>query len=101
MAKTLYTVQSGDTLSKIARDVLGDIERWRELAYINSLSQPYIIYPGQIIMVPVDDAPLDILVTKGQQAPDKPPATPQTGTNLPGWLVVGGLALALYAVMRG
>ena len=33
MAERFYTVKSGDTLSKIARDELGELARWREIAY--------------------------------------------------------------------
>lgn len=75
----IYTVQSGDSLSKIARDKLGDMERWREVAYINSLSHPYIIHPGQIIQLPDDSSPLVIDITEGTGKPpvvDNPLAAP-------------------------
>ena len=70
MAKQIYTVQSGDTLSKIARDVVGELARWRELAYINSIDPPYIIRPGQRLYLPSDESPMIGTVT-GQAAPTR------------------------------
>jgi LysM repeat protein len=69
MAKRFYTVKSGESLSIIARDELGDIARWREIAYINSLSAPYVIQTGQTILLPVDDYPLQVTVTEGVPQP--------------------------------
>ena len=63
MAKRLYTVKAGDSLSIIARDELGELARWREIAYINSIVAPYIIQPGQAILLPVDDKPLQVRIT--------------------------------------
>ena len=65
MAKRLYIVQSGDSLSIIARDQLGDLSRWPEIAYINSISKPYTIQPGQTILLPVDTQPLAVRITSG------------------------------------
>jgi len=48
----IYRVKSGESLSVIARDVLGDVDRWPELAFLNGLSHPYFIYPGQILELP-------------------------------------------------
>lgn len=64
MAKRLYTVKAGESLSIIARDQLQDISRWPEIAYINSISEPYTIHPGQQILLPVDDQPLAIVIDK-------------------------------------
>jgi LysM repeat protein len=64
MAKRNYIVQTNDTLSIIARDETGDISRWQEIAYINSIKAPYTIYPGQVILVPeIDDPPIEIKIT--------------------------------------
>lgn len=52
----IYTVKAGDSLSTIARDVLGDLSRWPELARLNLLSQPYTIFPGQVLSMPVSPA---------------------------------------------
>lgn len=48
----VHTVQPGESLSIIARDQLGDLERWRELAELNGINPPYVIYPGQSILLP-------------------------------------------------
>jgi LysM repeat protein len=70
MAKRLYTVKAGDTLSRIARDELQDMSRWSEIAYINSIADPYIIRPGQVILLPVDNGALVIPITGyGGRAP--------------------------------
>ncbi len=49
-----YVVKPGDSLSIIARDVIGDLSRWPELAMLNQLSSPYIIEPGQVLQLPAD-----------------------------------------------
>lgn len=57
MTTKIYEVQPGQSLSIIARDVLKDMSRWKELAYINSIQYPYIIKIGQIIKIPDLNAP--------------------------------------------
>ncbi|HID62576.1 MAG TPA: LysM domain-containing protein [Anaerolineae bacterium] len=47
-----YTVQSGDCLMGIARELLGDPHRWREIADLNGIGPPYTIYPGRELKVP-------------------------------------------------
>jgi LysM repeat protein len=47
-----YIVRSGDSLSKIARDVLGDMRRWPQIAAANRLSAPYTIRAGQVLQLP-------------------------------------------------
>lgn len=44
-----YTVQSGDTISKIADIYLGDINLWQRLAEHNNISNPNLIYPGLVL----------------------------------------------------
>lgn len=43
-----YTVVKGDTLSGIASKLGGN---WQNIAQINGISAPYIIYPGQVLKV--------------------------------------------------
>lgn len=62
MAKKLYTVKAGESLSIIARDVLGDMSRWPEIAYINSIEPPYLIKTGQVILLPNDGEPLQVVI---------------------------------------
>ncbi len=47
-----YIVKSGDTISKIARDELGDMNRWPELAALNGITSPWTIFPGQTLQLP-------------------------------------------------
>lgn len=47
-----YTVKPGDSLSIIARDVLGHIDLWPEIALINDISDSERIYPGQVLQLP-------------------------------------------------
>jgi len=47
-------VQSGDSLSKIAKEVLGDAKRWPEIFEANKdkIKDPNLIYPGQELDIP-------------------------------------------------
>ena len=49
-----YTVKSGDTLSKIAREFLGDANGYMEIFNANrdQLSDPNLIKPGQVLKIP-------------------------------------------------
>jgi nucleoid-associated protein YgaU len=53
-AQSTYTVKSGDTLSKIAKDHLGDANAYREIFEMNrdQLSDPDKIRPGQVLKMP-------------------------------------------------
>ena len=49
-----YTVQKGDTLSKIAKQFLGDANKWNIIfqANKNLITNPDLIKPGQILKIP-------------------------------------------------
>lgn len=49
-----HTVQSGDTLSKIAKEVYGDAMKYPVIFEANKpmLSHPDKIYPGQVLYIP-------------------------------------------------
>lgn len=51
---TYRTVESGDTLSKIAKDVYGDANAYNRIFEANKpmLSDPDKIYPGQVLVIP-------------------------------------------------
>lgn len=52
---TAYQVQAGDTLSEIAGERLGDTETWPALYEANEAvigSDPDLIYPGQLLVLP-------------------------------------------------
>jgi nucleoid-associated protein YgaU len=54
-----YTVQPGDSLSLIARDLLGDGSRWPELTDLNPVvaGDPDLIYAGTVLLLPANLAP--------------------------------------------
>ena len=49
-----YIVKSGDTLSKIAKEVYGDAKRWREILEANKakIKDPDVILPGSELVIP-------------------------------------------------
>lgn len=49
-----YTVQSGDSLSKIARDKYGDGAKWKHIFEANrdQITNPDLIHPGQVLKIP-------------------------------------------------
>jgi nucleoid-associated protein YgaU len=49
-----YVVESGDSLSKIAKELLGDAGRWPEIFDANKdkIEDPNLIYPGQELDIP-------------------------------------------------
>ncbi|HPK09321.1 MAG TPA: peptidoglycan-binding protein LysM [Saprospiraceae bacterium] len=51
---TFYEVKSGDSLSKIAKEVYGDAMRYNEIFEANQpmLKSPDLIYPGQMLIIP-------------------------------------------------
>lgn len=53
-AAQTYTIKSGDTLSKIAREHYGDANQWNRIFEANKdvISDPDKIYPGQTITIP-------------------------------------------------
>jgi nucleoid-associated protein YgaU len=50
----VYVVQPGDSLSKIAKAVYGDANRWKEIFEANKeqLTDPNLIRPGQELRIP-------------------------------------------------
>ncbi len=49
-----YTVQKGDSLSKISKEFYGDYMRYPEIFEANKpmLTHPDLIYPGQVLRIP-------------------------------------------------
>lgn len=49
-----YTVQKGDTLSKIANQFLGNANKWNEIYEANkdTIKDPDMIHPGQELKIP-------------------------------------------------
>ena len=49
-----YTVVKGDSLSKIAKALMGDAMKWRAIYEANkdTIKNPDLIYPGQVLKIP-------------------------------------------------
>ncbi|MDO5610501.1 MAG: LysM peptidoglycan-binding domain-containing protein [Pseudomonadota bacterium] len=49
-----HTVQAGDSLSKIAKQVYGDANRWSAIYEANKdqIDNPDKIFPGQVLRIP-------------------------------------------------
>jgi len=59
-------VNKKDCLIKIGKRILTDPSKWREIAKINRLKDPYIIRPEQMLIVPIrllKGSPMDGTVT--------------------------------------
>ncbi|WP_413533583.1 peptidoglycan-binding protein LysM [Empedobacter brevis] len=56
ISKTMYTVKSGDSLSKIAKEVYGDPMQYPKIFEANKpmLKHEDKIYPGQVLYIPQD-----------------------------------------------
>jgi nucleoid-associated protein YgaU len=53
-AQRTYTVQRGDSLSKIAKQMYGDAKQWRRIADANKdrIKNPDVIQPGWVLTIP-------------------------------------------------
>ena len=51
---TSYTIEKGDTLSKIAKEQLGNSNAWKQIFEANRdvIDDPDRIFPGQVIKLP-------------------------------------------------
>lgn len=95
-APTTYTVKSGDTLEKIARDVLGDRKYVGDIQKANPGLNPQRIFVGQVLKLPsVGDSGASPVSqkavekttaseTKPKAEPAKPNPVPMTHTIQPG-----------------
>lgn len=62
-----YTIQSGDSLSKIAKREYGDAQKWNVIYEANrdTIKNPDLIHPGQEIVIPNLSGGDDSNETKG------------------------------------
>jgi hypothetical protein len=68
---TTYTVQPGDTLSKIARTVYGDGRKYPLIQKANDIADPSKIYVGQVLVIP----------SLAGESPATPPPSPAPPTT--------------------
>ncbi len=98
-----YTVVTGDSLSKIARDVLGDMSLWGELARINNIQAPYVIYPGQTLNIDVHGetfAPASSTAGSSSSAGSSGAAATDDATKLKrGLWIIGGVIVVLAIIV--
>lgn len=99
----IYQVKSGDSLSIIARDVLGDMSRWPEIAKLNNLLPPYTIYPGGALLLPEGDVLGPIVIDRGVPTTTTTPTPRVAGVPFQmtpqAWLYLGIGALFLFLSM--
>ncbi|MEZ4859990.1 MAG: fasciclin domain-containing protein [Caldilineaceae bacterium] len=80
-----YTVQSGDTLALIARDIYGDFRLYEQLCAFNKIANCNVIEVGDVIQLPTREQ-LNSGATAPAATPTRTPAaaaaaTPSTPTN--------------------
>jgi len=53
-ASKTYVVKAGDSLSKIAKELLGDANRWKEIYEANKdvIKDPNVLTAGQKLVIP-------------------------------------------------
>lgn len=53
-AEQTYTVETGDSLSKISKEVYGSANHWKDIFEANrdQLDDPDLIQPGQVLKIP-------------------------------------------------
>lgn len=53
-APRTYTVAAGDSLSKIAKKLYGDANKWKRIFDANrdTVKNPDLIHPGQVLKIP-------------------------------------------------
>jgi nucleoid-associated protein YgaU len=47
-----HTIQSGDTLGRLAMQFYGDPLLWTRIAETNNIANPDLIFPGQVFLIP-------------------------------------------------
>lgn len=74
----MVTVKKGDTLSKIAKDYLGNANLYQQIFEANRpmLKDPDEIFPGQVLRIPAELKPETQTMTQGHMPPPSP-AQPQ------------------------
>ncbi len=81
-APTTYTVQPGDTLSKIARQVYGDARKYPLIQQANNITEPRQLWVGQVLVIPplAGESPAPAAPTP---SPVSPPPTPSPAPPTP------------------
>ena len=72
-----YVVINGDTLSGIAKKMLGDMLKWKELQEINNIVNPDSLNVGQVIKIP------DNVVSRNATVSKQPAVSPKNNSTTP------------------
>jgi nucleoid-associated protein YgaU len=67
----IYIVQPGDSLAEISHKIYGHNDAWQELAKVNNISSPYVIYPGNKIAFPTTTPAAQTFAVKYDQVPER------------------------------
>lgn len=76
-AEMTHVVVKGESLSKIARMRLGSEAKWREIAQLNGIGRPYIICPGQFLVL--EETPTPAATASTPSAPSTSSSSPNQG----------------------
>jgi LysM repeat protein len=83
-APTTYTVQRGDSLSRIAQRVYGDSRKYPLIQQANNLSDPGRIWIGQVLVIPpLADGTVAAPVVIPSPRPTAPPPPPPVAPTIP------------------
>lgn len=80
-----YTVEPGDCLWLIAQELLGDGNRWTEIYEANKgfVSNPDLIYVGQVLTIPDGTAPAPTPTPEVPVPTPEPKPEPETPSSQP------------------
>jgi hypothetical protein len=80
---TTYTVQRGDTLSRIARRFYRDPHKYPLIQKANRLDNPSLIWVGQVLLLPAIPGVTPLPTPTPPTSPPSPPVTPPSPPTSP------------------
>lgn len=82
-AETTYTTKSGDSLSKIAKEMYGDARKWRDIyeSNKNQIKNPNIIHANQILVIPDLGSEITSTTTETSVVTENQATTTETQTT--------------------
>lgn len=92
----IYQVKQGESLKSIAAALLGNKDRWPELAHVNHLAHPYFIRTGQVLELPDTEQPVTVITASNSGAPAARQVKNQLSPAEWGLLAVGAFVIWRY-----
>ncbi len=82
---TSYTVQHGDTLSQIAKNIYGDAKKYPLIQKANNIADANKIWVGQVLILPLPDgaSQAPAIPQPAAPAPSAPVSTPEPAAPAP------------------